>query len=191
MQGRKEFTPQLFYELSLERLVPPDNFYRRVNQALDLHFLYKSTQKYYGTQGQESIQKPLYDKMHEKLTQNKAYHRRLVKRRSATVEPVLGTLINFFNLKRINSRGISQANKHVLMSSLSYNLKKYLRFTVKKSSVLAQVLSLKQGKNYAFIKQVYLKFKRAVLSYPNFRIPLDLKILNCSIKRREKSLSTL
>jgi len=113
--------------------------------------------------------------MHEKLTQNKAYHRRLVKRRSSTVEPVLGTLINFFNLKRINSRGMSKANKHVLMSSLSYNLKKYLRFTVKKSSVLAQVLSLKQGKNYAFIKQVYLKFKRAVLSYPNFRIQYVFK----------------
>ncbi|WP_286484440.1 hypothetical protein [Empedobacter sp. 225-1] len=103
MQGREEFTPQLFYELSLERLVPPDNFYRRVNQALDLHFLYKSTQKYYDSQSQESINKPLYDKMHEKLTQNRAYHRRLVKRRSATVEPVLGTLINFFNLKRINT----------------------------------------------------------------------------------------
>ena len=151
MQGRKEFTPQLFYELSLERLVPPDNFYRRVNQALDLHFLYKSTQKYYGTQGQESIHKPLYDKMHEKLTQNKAYHRRLVKRRSATVEPVLGTLINFFNLKRINSRGMAQANKHVLMSSLSYNLKKYLRFIFKTPSVLAQVVSLKQGK-YSFLQ---------------------------------------
>ena len=51
MQGRKDFTPQLFYELSLDRLVPSDNFYRRVNQELDLHFLYKSTQKYYGTQG--------------------------------------------------------------------------------------------------------------------------------------------
>nr|WP_233459605.1 transposase [Empedobacter stercoris] len=152
MQGRKEFTPQLFYELSLERLVPPDNFYRRVNQALDLHFLYKSTQKYYGTQGQESIHKPLYDKMHEKLTQNKAYHRRLVKRRSATVEPVLGTLINFFNLKRINSRGISQANKHVLMSSLSYNLKKYLRFIFKTPSILAQVVSLRQGK-YSFLQK--------------------------------------
>ncbi|MFV0150740.1 transposase [Empedobacter falsenii] len=152
MQGRKEFTPQLFYELSLERLVPPDNFYRRVNQALDLHFLYKSTQKYYGTQGQESIHKPLYDKMHEKLTQNKAYHRRLVKRRSATVEPVLGTLINFFNLKRINSRGMAQANKHVLMSSLSYNLKKYLRFIFKTPSVLAQVVSLKQGK-YSFLQK--------------------------------------
>ena len=151
MQGRKEFTPQLFYELSLERLVPPDNFYRRVNQALDLHFLYKSTQKYYGTQGQESIHKPLYDKMHEKLTKNKAYHRRLVKRRSATVEPVLGTLINFFNLKRINSRGMAQANKHVLMSSLSYNLKKYLRFIFKTPSILAQVVSLRQGK-YSFLQ---------------------------------------
>ncbi|MFV0156227.1 transposase [Empedobacter falsenii] len=152
MQGREEFTPQLFYELSLERLVPPDNFYRRVNQALDLHFLYKSTQKYYGTQGQENIHKPLYDKIHEKLTQNKAYHRRLVKRQSATVEPVLGTLINFFNLKRINSRGMSQANKHVLMSSLSYNLKKYLRFIFKTPSVLAQVVSLKQGK-YSFLQK--------------------------------------
>ena len=155
MQGRKEFTPQLFYELNLERLVPPDNFYRRINQALDLHFLYKSTQKYYGTQGQESIHKPLYDKMHEKLSKNKAYHRRLVKRRSATVEPVLGTLINFFNLKRINSRGMAQANKHVLMSSLSYNLKKYLRFIFKTPSVLAQVVSLKQGK-YSFLQKYSL-----------------------------------
>lgn len=55
IQGRKEFTPQLFYELSLDKLVPSDNFYRRVNQELDLHFLYKSTKKYYGSQGQESI----------------------------------------------------------------------------------------------------------------------------------------
>ena len=49
MQGRKDFTPQLFYELRLDALVPADNFYRRVNQELDLHFLYKSTKKYYRT----------------------------------------------------------------------------------------------------------------------------------------------
>ncbi|WP_313636493.1 transposase [Empedobacter sp.] len=119
---------------------------------------------------EDSIHKPLYDKMHEKLTQNKAYHRRLVKRRSSTVEPVLGTLINFFNLKRINSRGMSKANKHVLMSSLSYNLKKYLRFTVKKSSVLAQVIYLKQGKNYASTKSLLHSLKREFLSKPNFTL---------------------
>ena len=63
---------------------------------------------------------------------------------------------------------MSQANKHVLMSSLSYNLKKYLRFTVKKSSILAQVISLKQGKSYALLKQVHFGLKISILSYPNF-----------------------
>jgi hypothetical protein len=43
--------------------------------------------------------------------------------RSKTVEPVLGTLINFMNMKRVNTRGICQANKHVIMAALAYNLK--------------------------------------------------------------------
>ena len=55
MQGRKHFTPQLFYELSLDMLVPEDNFYRKLLTELDLHFIYKATQKYYGKEGQESI----------------------------------------------------------------------------------------------------------------------------------------
>ena len=40
------------------------------------------------------------------------------------------------------------------MASLTYNLKKYLRF-ITKTSVLAQVLSLKQGKNFAFKNQSF------------------------------------
>jgi len=52
MQGRKDFTPKLFYELSLDRLVPKEDFYRKVNQYLDLHFLYKATEKYYGSEMQ-------------------------------------------------------------------------------------------------------------------------------------------
>lgn len=119
---------------------------------------------------EESIHKPLYDKMHEKLTQNKAYHRRLVKRRSSTVEPVLGTLINYHNMKRVNSRGMHQANKHVLMAALSYNLKKYLRFVVKKSSVLAQVVLLQQGKHRSFLKILFYDFKNEFLSYFHCRI---------------------
>ncbi len=86
----------------------------------------------------ESIHKPLYDRMHQKLTDNKAYHRRLVKSRSSTVEPVLGTLINHQNMKRINSRGMAQANKHVLMAALSYNLKKLLKFIRKNPTIMAQ-----------------------------------------------------
>lgn len=104
----------------------------------------------------DSIHKPLYDKMHKKLTENKSYHRRLVKRRSSTVEPVLGTLINHHNMKRINSRGLAQANKHVLMAALTYNLNKYLKFIVKKplpiTTSIVQILSQREGKNLGIFK---------------------------------------
>ncbi|WP_232520512.1 MULTISPECIES: transposase [Chryseobacterium] len=73
----------------------------------------------------DSIQKPLYDAMHEKLNHNKKYTRFLTKRLSSTVEPVLGTLINHYSMKRINARGMKAANKHVLMAVLSYNLRNY------------------------------------------------------------------
>jgi len=43
MRGRRDFTPKLFYELSLDCLVPQEDFYRKVNQHLELHFLYKAT----------------------------------------------------------------------------------------------------------------------------------------------------
>ena len=51
--------------------------------------------------------------------------------RSSTVEPVLGTLLNFLNMRRENTQGLELANKHVLMAALSYNLKKYLKYTKK------------------------------------------------------------
>jgi len=76
----------------------------------------------------DSIYKPYYDRMHAKLQANPSYAKRISKIRSRTVEPVLGTLINFLNMRKINSRGMAQANKHVLMAALSYNLKKYLNF---------------------------------------------------------------
>ncbi|VDH15456.1 Transposase domain (DUF772) [Algoriella xinjiangensis] len=106
----------------------------------------------------DSIHKPLYDRMHEKITKNKRYFKQMVKRRSATVEPVLGTLINHHNMKRINSRGMAQANKHVLLAALCYNLKKYLKFTPKKSKLLAQICALPKVQ-HAIFKIGELDFK--------------------------------
>jgi len=80
----------------------------------------------------DSIYKEYYDRMHKKLTENKEYSKRLYRSRSSTVEPVLGTLINYLNMKRVNTRGIDLANKHVLMAALTYNLKKYLKFINRK-----------------------------------------------------------
>ena len=108
--------------------------------------------------------------MHQKLTRNEQYAKRMSRTRSKTVEPVIGTLVNFTNMKRVNTRGIKNANKHVLMASLTYNFKKYLRFVVKKPSVLVQVMSLKQGKLFAFLKTTFITFKNSLLSHSNFSI---------------------
>ncbi len=90
----------------------------------------------------DSVHKPLYDKMHHKLNKNKNYTRYLTKKRSSTVEPVLGTLINHHNMKRVNTRGMSGANKHVLMAALTYNLKKYLRYSNPKRKSMCNIMEI-------------------------------------------------
>lgn len=97
----------------------------------------------------DSIHKPYYDRMHAKLKGNPAYAKRISKIRSKTVEPVLGTLINFTNMRRLNSRGMAQANKHVLLAALTYNLKKYLKFNhkVAKTGAMALYQDLKLLQN--------------------------------------------
>ena len=68
------------------------------------------------------------------------YAKKIYKKRGSTVEPVLGTMLNFLNLKRVNARGIKQANKHVMLSAMCYNLKKYLKFISKKANAKIRAL---------------------------------------------------
>jgi hypothetical protein len=48
--------------------------------------------------------------------------------RSSTVEPVFGSLTQFYGLRKINTINIQQANKVMLMAGTAYNLKKFLKF---------------------------------------------------------------
>jgi len=63
MQGNKQRTSKLFYQFSLEEAVPADHIYRRIDQALDLRFLYNRTRNYYGKDGQQSIDPVVFFKM--------------------------------------------------------------------------------------------------------------------------------
>ncbi|MBK7651541.1 MAG: transposase [Flammeovirgaceae bacterium] len=65
----------------------------------------------------DTLDKPYYDKMHERL--KGSYARKMKKLRQSTVEPVLGTLINFLAMKRVNTRGIKLANKCMLMAAIA------------------------------------------------------------------------
>jgi transposase len=58
--------------------------------------------------------------------------------RSSTVEPVFGSLTQFYGLRKVNTIGIKQANKAMLMAGAAYNLKKYLKFTAKKAKSKAE-----------------------------------------------------
>jgi hypothetical protein len=79
--------------------------------------------------------------MHAKLQTQKA--KRMKKLRSSTVEPVLGTLVNYLGMRRVNTRGIAQANKCMLMAAIAYNLKKLLKFTTRKVQTNAAVMQVK------------------------------------------------
>ena len=108
-----------------------------------------------------SIHKDYYDRMHKKLTENKAYAQRMSRLRSSTVEPVLGTLINFLNMKRVNTRGIDLANKHVLMASLTYNLKKYLKFSSKKLTSKSIAMQIEVNSIFSTCFSVFLLIFRS------------------------------
>ena len=99
--------------------------------------------------------------MHKKLTENKAYAQKMFRLRSSTVEPVLGTLINFLNMKRVNTRGIDLANKHVMMAALTYNLKKYLKFISKKAISKAIAVQIEVSSIFSICFSVFLLIFRS------------------------------
>jgi hypothetical protein len=81
-----------------------------------------------------------YQRAYQKQISSKGQYYKKV--RQSTVEPVLGTLINFLGLRRLNDRGKSAAHKVMLLSAVTYNLKKLLKYTKKKD--LAQANALKK-----------------------------------------------
>jgi hypothetical protein len=48
-------------------------------------------------------------------------------------------------MKRVNTRRMAGANKHVLMASLCYNLKKYLNFSRKTSHAALMAMQNRMG----------------------------------------------
>lgn len=105
---------------------------------------------------EDSIYKPHYDKMHQRLQSN--YAKRMKKLRSSTVEPVLGTLINFTAMRRIWTIGIKQANKFMLCAAIAYNLKKLMKFKEKTVKVIPMALQLPKSEEQSPKKLCFLFF---------------------------------
>jgi transposase len=87
----------------------------------------------------DSMDKQLYEYMQQRIESPKGKQMKLL--RSSTVEPVLGSLITYTGLKRINTKGIKQANKCMLMAATAYNLKKLLKYKLKTAKEVQKQIS--------------------------------------------------
>lgn len=95
---------------------------------------------------QHSYYKPFLDEAKQRATS--AQGQSMKRRRSATVEPVWGTLINFTGMKRIHARGLAAANKCLLLAATCYNLKKWMKQLVKRTNANPQALSTEAFEKY-------------------------------------------
>jgi transposase len=87
----------------------------------------------------DSMDKYLYQYMQQRVQSVKGKQMKLL--RSSTVEPVFGSLINHTGLKRINTKGLKQANKCMLIAATAYNLKKLLKNMIRPIKVVQKQLA--------------------------------------------------
>jgi len=113
----------------------------------------------------DTMDKPLYEYMQQRVESPKGKQMKLL--RSSTVEPVFGSLINHTGLKRINTKGLEQANKCMLMAATAYNLKKLLKY--KFQPVKEARMQVQRGLNMLFISLFSpLKKQYAINLLPSF-----------------------
>ena len=64
--------------------------------------------------------------------------------RQGTVEPVFGTLINYYGMSKVGVKGKAGAHKVMLMAAIAFNLRKYMKFESVKVKSMALALEREQ-----------------------------------------------
>ncbi|AYL97456.1 IS1182 family transposase [Mucilaginibacter celer] len=105
----------------------------------------------------DSADKPLYEYMQRRVESLKG--KLMMALRSSTVEPVFGSLINYTALDRINTKGLKQANKCMLMSAAAYNIKKLLKYKTRPltPAPTSAIGGLKDAFNWLYAQVIWPK----------------------------------
>ena len=117
----------------------------------------------------DTVDKPLYDRMHARMQTAKG--QRMKKIRQSTVEPVIGTLVNYRGMRKVNTKGIEQANKCMIMAAVAYNLKKMMKWTNRKISICTA--AMKKLTENDLLNQIYTT--RSLLASGNKRTEQKLR----------------
>ena len=118
-----------------------------------------------------TVDKELFEKMHHRLQTSKA--RRMKKLRSSTVEPVLGTLVNFLGMRRVYTKGIRMADKCMIMAAVAYNLKKLLKWDINRTRMM---IKEKCGGLKMDLKQLFMCLDVTLNSIGLYLADPDLKL---------------
>jgi transposase len=95
----------------------------------------------------DTVDKPLYDRMHARMQTPKG--QRMKKIRQSTVEPVIGTLVNYLAMRKVNTKGIKQANKCMIMAAVAYNIKKMMKWTNRKTKIYTAAIEKVAEKTFS------------------------------------------
>jgi transposase len=124
-----------------------------------------------GKKAQEKkLELSYYQEEYERAWQRQQtkHFKHMVRLRHGTIEPVFGNLINYYGLRKINTKGIRCAHKCMLMSAIAFNLKKLMKFLSRKRNSNLQAV---QRELCALYKTVFCDFICSLLPYPNFATP--------------------
>jgi hypothetical protein len=89
-----------------------------------------------------TIYKDYYDRAIQRV--KSSVGRRMKKLRQSTVEPVFGSLLNYYGMSKVNAHGIDSAHKVMLMAAIAYNVKKYMKYAKKNARAMAMKLATSQ-----------------------------------------------
>ncbi len=106
----------------------------------------------------KKIARTAYDEQYLRAygRQHSEMGKRMKKLRQSTVEPVFGSLTQFYGLRKIGVLGKAGAHKVMLMAAIAFNLKKYLKNGGRKPSVgiLRTIINTLQANLAALYRQI-------------------------------------
>ncbi|RKN79686.1 transposase [Ulvibacterium marinum] len=105
----------------------------------------------------KKITRTIYDEQYLRAyaRQHSERGKRMKKLRQSTVEPVFGSLTQFYGLRKIGVLGKAGAHKVMLMAAIAFNLKKYLKKGGRKPSlgIIRTIINTLQGNLTIFLLQ--------------------------------------
>lgn len=116
-----------------------------------------------------TIYKSEYERMLKRLKSNKGKESYAL--RMQTVEPVFGSLQQYYGLRRMNVRGIDNAHKAMLMAASAFNLKKWIKKHLKCqfNEIFYLIDILKNHGRLHHEKQYFMEFINAIPQLTRFQ----------------------